>query len=162
MGKLIFALALVLTAGVLSLITGKNKRQIARIPEEIGSVCQPPGKRYVMYALGVVVVVFVAIFSVLYIMDEAPEDARFMWGLCVAIAVLTFVITTLGGNVMARDCVYFDGEKIQIEKAFREPRIFKWSDIKKMCLKIWRGVLCAGCLRHSDHDNVLGKSFICG
>ena len=49
-----------------------------------------------------------------------------------AMAVLTFVITTLGGNVMARDCVYFDGEKIQIEKAFREPRIFKWSDIKKI------------------------------
>lgn len=79
MGKLIFALALVLTAGVISLITGRNKRQIARIPEGMGIVCQPPGKRYVMYALGVVVVVFVAIFSVLYIMDGAPEDARFMY-----------------------------------------------------------------------------------
>lgn len=56
-------LALVLTAGVISLITGRNKRQIARIPEGMGIVCQPPGKRYVMYALGVVVVVFVE-FSV--------------------------------------------------------------------------------------------------
>ena len=52
MEKLIFSLVLVLTAGIISLITGRNKRQLNRIPEGMAILCQPPGKRYVLYAMG--------------------------------------------------------------------------------------------------------------
>ncbi len=69
MQRIIFTLVLILVMGVIYLITGRNKRQIKRIPEGMGIVCQPPEKRYVMYALGVIVVVVVGFFTVLYIMD---------------------------------------------------------------------------------------------
>lgn len=132
MEKLIFSLVLVLTAGIISLITGRNKRQLNRIPEGMAILCQPPGKRYVLYAMGVLVFLFVMFFTVLFIMDGAPENARFMWGLCVAMAVLLLFVTILAGNIMARDCVYFDDEKIQIEKAFKKPKVYKWSEIRKV------------------------------
>ena len=132
MGKVFFSLGLVLLAGIISVVTGRNKRQLERIPEGMAILCQPPGKRYVMYALGVMVFGVVMVFSVLYIMDGAPEEARLMWGLCVAAAVLTLFITILGGNMMARDCVYFDGEKIQIEKPFRKARTVQWSEIGRI------------------------------
>lgn len=132
MDKLIFYLILVLTAEIISLVTGRNKRQISRIPQGMGIMCQPPGKRYVVYALGVVVFVTVMIFSVLFIMDGAPESARGMWGLCVAMAVLMLALTIFCGNVMARDCVYFNGAEFQIAKAFRKPRIVKWYEIQRV------------------------------
>ena len=36
-------------------------------------LCQPPGKRYVLYAMGVLVFLFVMFFTVLFIMNGAPE-----------------------------------------------------------------------------------------
>lgn len=132
MGKLIFAVALALTARLISLLTGRNRRQIEKIPKGMNILCQPPGKRYVMYALGVVVFAVVAFFGMFYIMDGAPEGAGLMWGLCVGLAVLTLIITILCGNIMAKECVYFNHEKIQIEKAFRKPRILLWNEIRKI------------------------------
>ena len=58
MEKLLFTLILVLTVGIIYLITGRNRRQINKIPEGMAILCQPPGKRYVVYALGVLAVVF--------------------------------------------------------------------------------------------------------
>ena len=55
MSRLLFTLALAVVAWVISLITGGGRRQVAKIPEGMGILCQPPGKRYVLYALGVVV-----------------------------------------------------------------------------------------------------------
>ena len=126
MEKLIFTLVLVLLAGVISLLTGRNRRQFAKVPEGMGILCQPPGKRYLLYALGVVVFAVVMFFSVLFVMDGAPENARLMWGLCVALAVLTLAVCIVGGNMMAQDCVYFDGEKVQVNKPFRKPQTFRW------------------------------------
>ena len=80
MNRLIFILALALLAGIIFLITGRNRRQIKRIPPGMSILCQPPGKRYVLYALGVMVLVVVGFFSVLFVMDGAPEEAIGMWG----------------------------------------------------------------------------------
>lgn len=132
MEKLLFTLVLVLLAGVISLLTGRNRRQLEKVPEGMAILCQPPGKRYLLYALGVFVFGFVMFFSVLFVMDGAPENARFMWGLCVAFAVLTLIVCIAGGNMMALDCVYFDGEKLQINKPFRKPQVFQWHEICKM------------------------------
>lgn len=55
MDRLLFALALVLTARSISLLTGRNRRQLQKVPEGMSILCQPPGKRYILYALGVVV-----------------------------------------------------------------------------------------------------------
>ena len=132
MDRLFFYLILVLTAGGIFLLTGRNRRQIRRIPRGMVILCQPPGKRYVLYALGVVTFACVMLFLALYIMDGAPEDARLMWGLCVALAVLLLFLTILGGNMMARDCVYFDREGLRIEKAFRKPRTVLWSEIRRI------------------------------
>lgn len=76
MEKLLFTLILVLAVGIIYLITGRNRRQINKIPEGMAILCQPPGKRYVVYALGVLAVVFVGIFSILYIMDGAPRGGE--------------------------------------------------------------------------------------
>lgn len=130
MEKLLFTLALVLTAGLISLLTGRNRRQFQKIPEGMGILCPPPGKRYVLYALGVLVLAVVLFFSVLYIMDGAPENARLMWGLCIAAAVLNFVVCIAGGNIMAKECVYFNGEKIQVNHAFRKPQTYQWNEIR--------------------------------
>ena len=100
MNRLIFILALAVLANIIFLITGRNRRQIKRIPPGMSILCQPPGKRYVLYALGVMVLVVVGFFSVLFVMDGAPEEAIGMWGLCVGMAVLVFVLTIFGGNVI--------------------------------------------------------------
>ena len=132
MDKLIFTLALVLLAGIISLITGRNRRQIKRIPPGMSILCQPPGKRYMLYALGVMVLGVVGSFTVLFVMDGAPEKARGLWGLCVGMAVLVFVLTIFGGNVMASECTYFDWERIQIERAFRKPKTYAWEEIRRI------------------------------
>lgn len=113
MSRLLFTLALAVVAWVISLITGGGRRQVAKIPEGMGILCQPPGKRYVLYALGVVVAAVVAFFSVLYILDGAPEKARPMWALCIAAAILTMVVTTLGGNMMARGAFILTGRSFR-------------------------------------------------
>ena len=132
MEKLLFTLILVLAVGIIYLITGRNRRQINKIPEGMAILCQPPGKRYVVYALGVLAVVFVGIFSILYIMDGAPGEARGMWSLCVAMAILLLIVTIFAGNIMARECIYFNGDTIQIEKAFQKPRTVRWQEIRKI------------------------------
>ena len=132
MEKLLFTLILVLAVGIIYLITGRNRRQINKIPEGMAILCQPPGKRYVVYALGVLAVVFVGIFSILYIMDGAPREARGMWSLCVAMAILLLIVTIFAGNIMARECIYFNGDTIQIEKAFQKPRTVRWQEIRKI------------------------------
>ena len=132
MEKLLFTLILVLAVGIIYLITGRNRRQINKIPEGMAILCQPPGKRYVVYALGVLAVVFVGIFSILYIMDGAPGEARGMWSLCVAVAILLLIVTIFAGNIMARECIYFNGDTIQIEKAFQKPRTVRWQEIRKI------------------------------
>ena len=82
MDRLTFTTILALTAGVIYLVTCRNRRQIDRIPDGMVILCQPPGRRYVLYALGAVTVALVLVFSVLYFLDGAPEDARPMWVLC--------------------------------------------------------------------------------
>lgn len=129
MEKLFFTLALTLLAGLISLLTGRNRRQLKKIPEGMVILCQPPGKRYVLYALGVLVMGIVLFFGVLYMLDGAPESARGMWILCAAVAVLTLVICIADGNIMAQECVYFDEEKLQINRAFHKPQIYQWSEI---------------------------------
>lgn len=130
MAKLLFALALVLTAGLISLLTGRNRRQFQKVPAGMGILCPPPGKRYVLYALGVIVAAVVAFFGVLYVMDGAPESARPMWDLCIALAVLNLVVCIAGGNIMARGCVYFDDEKLQVNHAFRKSQTYQWNEIR--------------------------------
>lgn len=132
MDRLTFTTILALTAGVIYLVTGRNRRQIDRIPDGMVILCRPPGRRYVLYALGVMTVALVLVFSVLYFLDGAPEDARPMWVLCAAAAVLILLLTILCGNLMARQCVYFSGEKIQIERPFQSPRTLRWDEIRRI------------------------------
>ena len=132
MGNLIFSLILLLTSEIIYLIPGRNRRQIARIPKGMAILCPPPGRRYVVYALGVVELLFVAFFSVLYIKDGAPADARLMWSLCVITAILVCMLLIFCGNAMGRDCVYFNSREIQIEKSFRKSRTFQWEEIRKV------------------------------
>lgn len=129
MDRLLFALALALTARSISLLTGRNRRQLQKVPEGMSILCQPPGKRYILYALGVVVMAVVLFFGVLYLLDGAPESARPMWGLCIAVAVLTLGVCILGGNIQAKDCVYYDEEKFQVNRPFREPQVYPWSEV---------------------------------
>lgn len=58
MAQILFQLALAVTAGVIYLLTGRNRRQVEKVPEGMVLLCQPPQKRYVVYALGVVVLAF--------------------------------------------------------------------------------------------------------
>ena len=130
MERLLFTLLLALISSVLCQVMGRNRRQLKKVPKDMVILCQLPGKRYVLYALGIVVVGVVLFFGALYLMDGAPEDARPMWILCIAVALLTLFITILGGNMMAEECVYFGDEKIQINRAFREPQTYRWEEIK--------------------------------
>ena len=129
MEKLFFTLVLALLAWLISLLTGRNWRQLAKVPEGMAILCQPPGKRYVLYALGVLVMAVVLFFGALYLMDGAPESARGVWALCVAVAVLTLVVCIVGGNMLAMECVYFDDKKLQVNRAFRKPQTFQWNEV---------------------------------
>ena len=99
MEKLIFSLVLLLTAKIIYLITGRNRRQIARIPKGMAILCQPPGQRYVVYAVGVVQLLFVAFFLVLYIKDGAPAEARLMWSLLVITSILICMLLIFGSII---------------------------------------------------------------
>lgn len=35
----------------------------------------------------------------------------------------------LGGNIQAKDCVYYDEEKFQVNRPFREPQVYPWSEV---------------------------------
>lgn len=129
MGRLQSILVLALSVGVIYLVTGRNRRQRNKIPEGMSILCQPPGARYVIYALGVLMVALVGIFSAFYIMDGAPEEARSVWYLCVAGAILFLIIAIFTGNIMARECTYFNEDAIQIERAFQKPRTVRWYEI---------------------------------
>lgn len=132
MTRLIFVLILLLIAALIYEITGRNRRQLSKIPEGMSLLCQPPKMRYIVYALGVFTVIFIGIVSMLYIVAGAPEEARQAWGVCVALAVLISALTVFIGNIMAKQCVYFNSEKIQAEAAFQKSRIIKWSEIRKI------------------------------
>lgn len=129
MERLIFTLVLALTARLIYQLTGRNRRQLERVPEGMDLLCEPPGKRFVLYALGILVVCIVLFFGALYLMDGAPEEARPMWGLCLALAALVLGICLLGGRMLEQECVYFNAEELQITKAFRTPQTFRWSEI---------------------------------
>ena len=132
MEKLIFSLVLLLTTKIIYLITGRNRRQIARIPKGMAILCQPPGRRYVAYAVGVFQLLFVAFFLVLYIKDGAPAEARLMWSLLVITSILICMLLIFSGNVAGRDCVYFNSREVRIEKPFRKSRTFQWEEIRKV------------------------------
>lgn len=132
MEKLIFSLVLLLTTKIIYLITGRNRRQIARIPKGMAILCQPPGQRYVAYAIGVFQLLFVAFFLVLYIKDGAPAEARLMWSLLVITSILICMLLIFCGNVAGRDCVYFNSREVRIEKPFRKSRTFQWEEIRKV------------------------------
>ena len=117
MEKLLFTRTLVLTVGLISLLTGRNRRQVQKIPEGVAILCPPPGKRYVLYALGVVVVAVVAFFGVLYIMDGAPENARPIWCLCVGAAVLTLMVCGIACLLQHKGVVYAGRAYIQVPAA---------------------------------------------
>ena len=82
MNKLLMKLLLLGIAGAIYLLTGRNRRQIEKIPEGMEILCEPPGRRYLVYALGVFVFLGIMLISVLYIMDGAPKEARGMWAVC--------------------------------------------------------------------------------
>ena len=132
MEKLIFSLVLLLTTKIIYLITGRNRRQIARIPKGMAILCQPPGRRYVAYAVGVFQLLFVAFFLVLYIKDGAPAEARLMWSLLVITSILSCMLLIFSRNVAGRDCVYFNSREVRIEKPFRKSRTFQWEEIRKV------------------------------
>lgn len=132
MSKLLMKLLLFGIAGVIYLLTGRNRRQTEKIPEGMEILCEPPGRRYLVYALGVFVFAGVMLLSVLYIMDGAPKEARMMWALCVTVAIFILMITIWIGNMMAKDCIYFNVDYIQINRPFREPRIVKWYEIRRV------------------------------
>lgn len=131
MEQVLFKVGLVLVMLVIYFVTGRNKRQIDKIPDGMALMCPSPAYRYVMYALGVIVFVMLIIFSGLYIMDGAPEGAGFVWSL-MAIGVVFLVIMLLCGNMAAKECVYFNYEIVQMEKVFRRPKSFRWQDVGKM------------------------------
>ena len=49
-----------------------------------------------------------------------------------AMAILLLIVTIFAGNIMARECIYFNGDTIQIEKAFQKPRTVRWQEIRKI------------------------------
>lgn len=132
MERLIFTMILLLTAGILYLITGRNRRQRSRVPAGMAVLCQPPGRRYVLYALGTVSFLLVLGFGALFLLDGAPEDARPMWILCTALAALFLLLTVVCGGIMAKHCVYFNSEELILEQPFRTSRAFRWEDIRRI------------------------------
>ena len=132
MNKFLMKLMLLIIAGIIYLITGRNRRQKEKIPDGMDILCDPPEQRYLVYAMGIFVFLSVMVISVLYIRAGAPKEARMMWGLCVVMAVGILAVTIFSGNMMAKMCVYFNSELLYIERPFHETRVFKWYEIQKI------------------------------
>ena len=126
MNKFLMKLMLLIIAGIIYLITGRNRRQKEKIPDGMDILCDPPEQRYLVYAMGIFVFLGVMVISVLYIRAGAPKEARMMWGLCVVMAVGILAVTIFSGNMMSKMCVYFNSELLYIERPFHETRVFKW------------------------------------
>ena len=89
-------------AGAIYLLTGRNRRQIEKIPEGMEILCEPPVRRYLVYALGVFVFLGIMLISVLYIMDGAPKEERGIWDVCVAMAIFILMLTMWIGNMISK------------------------------------------------------------
>lgn len=101
MNKFLMKLMLLIIAGIIYLITGRNRRQKEKIPDGMDILCDPPEQRYLVYAMGIFVFLGVMVISVLYIRAGAPKEARMMWGLCVVMAVGILAVTIYGSFAVA-------------------------------------------------------------
>ncbi len=131
MEQVLFKVVLILLMVAIYFVTGRNKRQIDKIPDGMALLCPSPAYRYVMYALGVIVFVMLIIFTGLYIMDGAPQGAGIILSFMTT-GVVFFVMMLVCGNMAAKECVYFNYETVRMEKVFRKPKTFRWQDVGKM------------------------------
>ena len=55
MNKFLMKLMLLIIAGIIYLLTGRNRRQKEKIPDGMDILCDPPEQRYLVYAMGIFV-----------------------------------------------------------------------------------------------------------
>lgn len=68
MNKFLMKLMLLIIAGIIYLLTGRNRRQKEKIPDGMDILCDPPEQRYLVYAMGIfaVAVRLLANLQILY------------------------------------------------------------------------------------------------
>lgn len=133
--EFVLYLAMLLLALILYLIFGRNKRELSRIPQGMDMFGINPMMRYVLYALGIFMLIFVLCMVWLCYMGGGFEEAGGMMVLCVCMAVVLFVICLVGGHVMYASHIFFDDECLIIGRAFRAPIKMTWQEIRRMELR---------------------------
>ena len=135
MERLIMYVILIGLALFIFLISGRNKRELKKIPEGMNIFTKNPMMRYIMYALGLFIFVFVGGVGVLcYIMDGV-EDAGIWFYICMALGILDPLICFLGGYLMYSSHIFFDDEKLLLGRPFRAPLRLTWYEIGEMKMK---------------------------
>ena len=135
MERLIMYVILLGLALFIFLISGRNKRELKKIPEGMYIFTKNPMMRYIMYALGLLIFIFVGGAGALcYIMDGV-EDAGIWFYFCMALGILDPLICFLGGYLMYSSHIFFDDEKLLLGRAFRTPSQLTWYEIGEIRIK---------------------------
>ena len=135
MERLIMYIILLGLALFIFLISGRNKRELKKIPEGMYIFTKNPMMRYIMYALGLFIFVFVGGGGVrCYIMDGV-EDAGIWFYICMALGILDPLICFLGGYLMYSSHIFFDDDKLLIGRPFHTPLRLTWYEIGEMRMK---------------------------
>ena len=133
--RLIMYFILFLIALILYLVFGGNKRELSRIPQGMEMFGMNPMMRYVLYALGVFMLLFVLGMAWLCYIDGGFEEAGGMMVLCICMAVVLLIICLVGGHIMYESHIFFNDECIIIGRAFRTPIKLTWQEIRRMDVK---------------------------
>ena len=126
MGRLLVYLALILIAGLLSLIFGRKK---PKYPQMIQCAAGQFGK-FIMYAFALLMAAFgVFVFVVSAADDSAWEEAGGMLLLVFALLIFIIVMFLIMGRAVGQRYVYYDEEKLIIGRTFGADQTLAWHEI---------------------------------
>ncbi len=125
-------------AFILYLIFGRNKREKKSVPVGMQLLAMSPMFRYVMYAMGVIMVLFGIFFTFMAI---AWDSEIAMGIILLLIHAFTGGMFFLAGYAFYSCHIFFDEEKLIIGKFFRSPDTLKWEEVGRADFKKTRVLL---------------------
>lgn len=150
MVKLIFMAILTGMAVLIFLVFGNNKRERKKVPSGMVICCDNPFMRYIVYALGVCIVLFVGACVLMCGYAGALHEAGTMMYVCIVLAVFIFFMCLFLGQMMAASFILFDDNCVVLNRPFRRQLVFQWyelgvpeqADANQFCLYDRNGKYC--------------------
>lgn len=126
--KLVLIFQILLLTVIIWLISGKGKRSFKRIPNGMNVLCVSPMTEYVLYGLAAFIFQFVTLFAFLCIDDIGLDEGIKAMALAIIVAVIAIAACIIAGYAINHSRVYFNDERIIVERPFRKSTVYERCD----------------------------------